>query len=442
MEIELHPTQSQVYSDIFLEKQKRFFAVVCSRGWGKSYLGATTAVSAVHELMMLPPWVPNKRVYIVAPTHDDVTEIYYDIINYDLGMEHVALRSSRDRGKFTFPHNVTLHLVSYESVSRIRGKGVYFLVWDEISECYKKRHPRSVWEGIIEPAMRTRWGKQRAKQYGAPMPARALFIGTPRGYNFLYTLFNKRESNDEWQSYKFDYTTSPYLDPSEIEELRAELDPIEFASEYGANFEDSGYNLFYCFDRKAHVKPELEDLKKDEDVHFCMDFNVGIQATSVFALRAGRMEFLHEFKGHPDTETLAINLAERFKGHKLYAYPDPTGSANKTSAKMGATDHSILKDHGFIVRARKRSPPLVDSTAAVNRKLKKANGQMEMFFHPRVKGLIESVERTKWLDRDLDSATIDKSENIEHFSDGVRYATEWLFPIAHSKHSTAQGDEF
>jgi hypothetical protein len=432
MEIDLHPGQSEVYEDIFLsstEPRPRFFVDVCSRGWGKSYLASVAAVTAVYELMELPEYIPNKRVYVIAPTHDDVTEIYYGIINYELGMEHVALSSSRDRGRFTFPNNVTLHLLSYEAVERIRGKGVYFLVWDEVSSCTKGVTPRTAWEGIIEPAIRTRWSRSKALQYNAPSPGRALFIGTPRGYNYFYDLYNKRESNKEWKSYQFDYHTSPYLDPNEIDHLRDELDPIEFASEYLASFKESGNNVFYCFDRSEHVSDELMDFQDKEDVHVCIDFNVGIQASAAFALRGGQMQFLEEFRGHPDTESLAISLKERYMGHKIHAYPDPTGNARKTSAPVGTTDFAILRSNGIEVYARGRSPGITDSVAAVNRKLKTARGHISMFFHPRCRGLIQSMERTKWLDRNPDTATIDKSEGIEHFSDGVRYATEYLYPV-------------
>jgi hypothetical protein len=43
--------------------------------------------------------------------------------------------------------------------------------------------------------------------------------------------------------------------------------------------------------------------------------------------------------------------------------------------------------------------------------------------------VIESLERTKWVDGKPDNATIDKSEGVEHFSDGIRYYAEFRHPI-------------
>ena len=123
MAIDLHYGQSEVYSDMFVDLTKRYLVVCCSRGWGKSYMAAVAAVTAVIELMELDAEVPNKTVYVIAPTYDQVTDIYYPLINYDLGMEEYAIKSSRDLGRFVFPNDVELRLLSYESVERMRGKG-------------------------------------------------------------------------------------------------------------------------------------------------------------------------------------------------------------------------------------------------------------------------------------------------------------------------------
>jgi len=106
-----------------LEKLYRFLVVVCSRGWGKSYGGAALVQTAVFELMAMPAHVPNKRVYVIAPTYEDVTDIYYPVLAHDYGLEQYALASSRALGRFKFPGNVELRLLSYEAVERIRGKG-------------------------------------------------------------------------------------------------------------------------------------------------------------------------------------------------------------------------------------------------------------------------------------------------------------------------------
>jgi hypothetical protein len=429
--IVLHPGQSEVYGDLFVDKVCRNAVATCSRGWGKSYFAAVSGFSAVIELLQLDESVPNKNVYIIAPTYSQVTDIYYPLLNYQLEVAQYARRSSKDLGRFWFPKNVELKLVSFEAVERLRGTGAYFVVNDEVEDWQKGLGFQEAWQAIIQPCISTRWSPKRAAIYKAPSPGRSLTIGTPKGYTFFYDMYNTQDIDTDWKSYHFDYTTSPYLDPDEIDRIKHTIDPLRFAREYMASFEDSGNSVFYCFDRKIHIRKDIEDFADEEDVHIGIDFNVGLQCSSAFAIRGNRPHYIDEFKGHPDTENLALAICARYKNNKrkIYVYPDPTGNSRKTSAAVGVTDFSILKDHGLILKARPKSPPIVDSVNAVNAMLKTAAGDVNMYFHPRCTGTIQSLERTRWLENNPDTATLDKSEGLEHFSDSVRYPIEYLYPI-------------
>lgn len=274
-QIKLHRGQSEIFKDLFVEKSCRYAVAVCSRGFGKSVLGAVSAIQAISELTNLPPTVPNKLVVLVAPSYSQVVDIYHPLIAYTFGMEKYCLKHSKDSGRFWFPNNTELRLVSYEAIERLRGTGVYFAVLDEVSSWTKGIGLQEAWQSVLQPCINTRWSPQRAKELGAPNPGRALTISTPYGYNFLYDMFNYRDVDPDWKSYHFDYTTSPYLDATEIEKVKHTIDPLKFAREYMATFEDSGANVFYCFDRNKHVDKTLPDFKEKEDVHVAIDFNVG-----------------------------------------------------------------------------------------------------------------------------------------------------------------------
>jgi hypothetical protein len=267
-------------------------------------------------------------------------------------------------------------------------------------------------------------------------------ISTPKGFNFFHELFHYSETDPQWRSFHYDYTGSPFLDEKEIENLRRTLDPIQFATEYLASFKESGSSVFYCFDRKTHVAKDLLPFQEGETVYACIDFNVGLQCTSTFALRGGQIHILEEFKGHPDTETLAQVLKERYKGHKIVAFPDPSGRARKTSAPVGRTDFSILASAGIECLAHQKAPPVTDSVAAVNRKLKTASGAVGLYVSANCTGVITSLERTRWVDNKPDVAIIDKSDSVEHFSDGLRYGIEYLFPITANTRKTSRGFGF
>ena len=428
MSINLHKTQSIVFRDMFVTNTIRFGVIVCSRGWGKSFEVAAGGVTALFELFELAPNVQNKNVAIIAPTFDQVTDIYYPVLANLFQLPAFSLKESKNLGRFVFPNNVELHLLSYEAVERMRGKGYYFVGVDEPSSMTKGQPLKEAWENIIYPTISTRWSPMHADMYGARSAGRVMFAGTPKGFNYLYDLSTFQETDPEWRSYEFDYTQSPLISAEEVEKARNKMDPIRFASEYLAQFKESGNSVFYCFDRKTHVR-KLEYFTEFEDIHACIDFNVGIMACSTFAVRGGQMHFLEEFKGSPDTETLALLLRTKYGNRNIYAYPDPTGKARKTSAVVGVTDFSILKANKIKVMARSQVP-VIDSVNEVNRMLMTAAGNVSMYFDPTgCPETIKSMERTRWVDNKPDNAVIDKSEGIEHYSDGVRYATNFLFPI-------------
>jgi hypothetical protein len=432
MSITLHAGQSQIISDLFVEKKIRNAVVCASRGFGKSYLAAAASVLAVQELCALPPDIPNKNVCLIAPTYQQTLDIYYPLIAYQFGMEDWAEKCSMHSGTFWFPNNVILKLWSYEASERLRGSGQYFAVLDEVTTWGGAGSSfRESWESVIRPCITTRWSPARAQEYGAASPGRALIISTPRGKDYFYDMYNNETVDDRWGSYHFTYKDSPYLDEEDIERDLHTMDPLQFKREYEASFEESGNSVFYNFNRKEHVTRDIPEFQEGEDVHVCIDFNVGIMAASAFALRGGQMHFLDDFIGHPDTETLGKKLKQLYgdKGHKVICYPDPTGRNRKSSAAVGRTDFSILQSFNFETRARTKNPPIIDSVASVNRLLKTAAGDINMVFHPRAKNTIRSMERTVWRENNPDSAVIDKSEGMEHHSDGVRYAAEYLHPV-------------
>ena len=431
--MKLHPAQSEIFKDLFIDKTCRYAVGVCTRGFGKSYLAAVAAIQACAELMEMPGDIPNKNVAIIAPTYQQVVDIYFPLLYYQLGLEKYADKASAYSGKITLPNNTELRLWSYESSERMRGTGQYFVVCDEVSSWEHKPGLEESWNSIIRPCMTTRWSDDQARELGAPSPARALIISTPKGYNYLYDMFNFQELDPQWKSYHFTYHDAPHLSNEEIEKVKFTIDPLKFAREYEASFEDSGANVFYNFKRDTHITKDIPGFYDGEDVHVAIDFNVGIMAATAFAVRGDQMHIIEDFMGHPDTETLAKRLKAKYAGHTIYAYPDPSGRARKTSAAVGITDFRILEDHQIRTRARRKAPPINDSVQAVNTLLQNAHGTVSMYFRPEAANTIKSMERTVWKEANPDTAQIEKSFGDEHHSDGIRYATEYLFPVQGGK---------
>lgn len=412
----------------------KYACVVASRGFGKSVLATAAAATAIDYLCSLPSYVPNKNVSIIAPTYGQVIDIYWPLVSGMFGLTKSARKFSQREGVLLFPNNVELSLWSYEAVERMRGIGQYMSILDEVTTWDGRPGLKEAFESIIQPTMTTRW----------PGNHKSLVISTPKGYDYFHDLYVAQDSEpDRWKSFRYTYRDSPYLSVDEIERVKRMVDPLKFAREYEASFEDSGAGVFYCFDRRIHLDPNLPDLQEKEDVHVSIDFNVGIMAATIWAIRGNQMHGIGELQGHPDTDALAKRLVGMFPGRRIIAYPDPSGRARKTSAMTGITDFSILESYKLITRARTAHPAIIDSVAAVNRKLKNAHGDIEMLLCPkRCPGTIKSLEKTVWLESNPNTATIDKKQGIEHFSDGVRYITEFLYPVRNNNTTAITGFRF
>jgi len=120
------------------------------------------------------------------------------------------------------------------------------------------------------------------------------------------------------------------------------------------------------------------------------------------------------------TERLAQEVKGRYPNNKYIAYPDPSGKARHTSSLH--TDHQLLLRAGFQLKVKPVSPRITDSVNAVN-KICEGN----LIIDPSCKGLITDLEQTvnKPGTREIDKSNKERT----HFSDGLRYAIDFEYPI-------------
>ena len=436
-DIQLHFNQSKPMRDLFVTREFRNVVVVASRGFGKSYLAAAASLQAVSELSELPRNVPNKNVDLIAPTFKQVKEIYLPLFTdtFGLGMDK-RVKITQD-GFIRFPKGVTLNLRTYEGISSMRGKGSYFTVCDEPSDWKSGDGFMSTYDTIIEPCLTTRWSQKDAdrinKQHGTNLSAgRVLTIGTPKGYNEFYDMYNFQDSVPGWKSYHFTWRDAPHLDPKEIMNLKARMSMRDFMQEYEASFEGSGNNVAHSFDRKLNLDKTLIEPQAGEVIHVGIDFNVGIMAAVFCVTRGGQDHFIDEMQGDRNSHELGRRIKEKYidKGFTVEAYPDPSGRARKTSAVVGETDFTILESYLMRCNAHLRAPATVDAVAASNNRLVTATGEVNSLICPiRCPNFVRSLDRTVWKDGNPDSLQICKKDGVEHWFDGYKYMSDFRYPI-------------
>ena len=133
------------------------------------------------------------------------------------------------------------------------------------------------------------------------------------------------------------------------------MDETVFKQEFEGSFETTGNRAAWNFDRNIHcVKAKDMSNKLWWGCDFNVDFNTAVLCTEY---TDGTIHFYEEIRlKNSNTEELA--MAMKKIAPNIECYPDPAGKARSTTSRR--SDHQILRDHGFIIRTKKRHPSHID----------------------------------------------------------------------------------
>jgi predicted phage terminase large subunit-like protein len=221
LNVNLHPRQMTVFTS-----QARFRVAAAGRRFGKSWLAADEAVIAALDERN----EQRMPVGIIAPTYPTARTIYWQRLLERAGP--LVQSSNVNLGVITLINGVEIHVKGADRPDTLRGVGWWFVVLDEYADMKVE-----VWELIIRPALAD------AVRFGG---GRALFIGSPKGRNHFYTLYEYavEDTTGEWEAFVFTTADNPYIDASEIESARRSLSSAAFRQEFEASFNSEGGAVF------------------------------------------------------------------------------------------------------------------------------------------------------------------------------------------------------
>jgi len=215
LNFELLPWQKEVYSD-----KTRFKVIVAGRRCGKSRL---SAVALLVEGLKCPQ---GSAVMYVAPTQGQARQIIWDLL-MDLGRDVIS-GSHVNNMDITLINGAKIYVRGADRPDTLRGVSLTFVVLDEVADI-----KADTWEKVLRAALSDKKGN-------------ALFIGTPKGRNWFYDMYNLGldDPDGEWKSWHFTTKDNPLIDPKEIEGARKTLSSFAFKQEYEASFDNAGTDLF------------------------------------------------------------------------------------------------------------------------------------------------------------------------------------------------------
>ena len=372
-------------------KCERFKLLCSGRRFGKTYLCISRLVAWAIER-------PGTLNWYVTQNYKSAKQIAWRQLKIMVPPE-MFVKKNESELSVELTNGSVIQLKGAENADALRGVSLSSLIVDEAA--YVKQE---AWEMVLRPAL---------SDQGGP----AWFITTPAGLNWFHDLWEAAEDQPDWSTHSYTTVQGGNVPAEEIEAAKRTLDDRTFRQEYLASFETLTGRVYPDFDND-NISEDVADT--GGEILLGCDFNVGVMA-GVLGSRVG--DCLHIWDEialkQSNTDEMCMHLRNKFPDRAIVAYPDPTGSARKTSA-AGETDHGIIRKYGYKVISPKHPWAVKDKINSTNWLVRTAHGDIKMFIHPRCKNTIKALRNVTYKEGSEDYV-IDKTANIEHWTDGLGY---------------------
>lgn len=216
-----HPAQRAV-----LQSAARFRVMMCGRRFGKSLISQTISIRRA---------VNKQNVAYITPTYQLGKIFFQEVIKM---LPHEIYRKNEADLVINFITGGSIRFFTGERLDAMRGLKFHLVIIDEASYIGNLEEG---WLNSIRPTLTDYKGE-------------AIFLSTPRGRNYFYSLFMKGGEPD-WQAFKFSTYDNPFIDRDEIDAARIQLPGPVFEQEYMANPMENAANPFGSQHIAACVRP-------------------------------------------------------------------------------------------------------------------------------------------------------------------------------------------
>jgi len=254
-----------------LDAERRFVVVMCGRRFGKSELS---------QILIIKEALKGGNVAYITPTYG-LAQVFFERLTKVL-----PFKSNISKLKIYCPNEGSIEFFTGERLDNLRGRKFHLVIVDEAAFIPDLEDG---WNNSIRPTLTDYEGK-------------AVFLSTPRGKNFFYSLFMKNGEND-WQSFKFSTYDNPHINPREIDEARIQLPEVVFEQEYMANPSENSANPFGSTFIKRCIKP----ISNQPIVCYGIDLAKSVDYTVIIGLdNSGNVAYFDRFQmdWHNTKETI------------------------------------------------------------------------------------------------------------------------------------------
>jgi hypothetical protein len=219
IEVELDYKPREVFLE-FHERKERWAVIVAHRRCGKS-------TSCINELIhkALIEGKEDGRYAYVAPYYSQAKNIAWDyLLRFS---KPVMAKANQSELWVELINGARIRLFGADNADSLRGLYLDGIVLDE----YADMRPR-IWGEIIRPLLADRLGW-------------AVFIGTPKGHNAFWDIYNNATKDDNWYAKTLRASQTGLIPKSELEDAAKSMTQDQYLQEFECDFESAILGAYY-----------------------------------------------------------------------------------------------------------------------------------------------------------------------------------------------------
>ena len=325
MKISIKLKKAHKAQQLVLDSSARFRVMMCGRRFGKSLISQNISIDSA---------LNKKLVAYITPTYQLGKIFFQEIIK----ILPTGIYSKNESDLvINFITGGSIRFFTGERLDAMRGLKFHLVIVDEASYI---PNLQDGWNNSIRPTLTDFKGK-------------AIFLSTPKGRNFFYSLYIKH-NEPEWQSFKFTTYDNPYIDATEIDAAKEQLPNAVFEQEYMANPMENAANPF----GSEHINKCSRELSTAPTEYYGIDLAKSVDWTVIIGMdRQGNTTQVHRFqRDWLQTKNAIIEICDKYKPVVI----DSTGVGD---AIVEDLQKHFNKMHGFKYTATSKQQ-LMESLAS------------------------------------------------------------------------------
>ena len=264
MTIEIKLPKPHAAQRAVLDSPARFRVMMCGRRFGKSLISQNISIEN---------GLANKKVAYITPTYQLGKTFFQEICK--VLPEKIYKKNETDL-TINFITGGQIRFFTGERLDALRGLKFHLVIIDEASYI---ANLQDGWLNSIRPTLTDYKGL-------------AIFLSTPRGKNFFYSLYMKGGEPD-WEAFKFTTYDNPHIDPTEIDAAKFQLPNVVFEQEYMANPMENAANPF----GSEHINACVKDGIAGKAEYYGIDLAKSVDWTVIIGLdKAGHVVHFERFQ--------------------------------------------------------------------------------------------------------------------------------------------------